>query len=167
MHVKNTYWRSYGVTETFRWSYRARYMYMKHGHWTQAYKVEFMPWKWDTSEDNLASHKSTMSATMKSTENVTQQACHYEDLLSVKMRKLRCYEHVTRLERLAKTILQGTVQRKKKLSKQKWSNSIFDWTGKSFDVTEVLAHNCINSSQLVYHSSTMQHAYDSDGLRNQ
>ena len=34
----------------------------------------------------------------------------YEDLISVKRRKLKSYGHVTRSSGLAKTVLQGTVQ---------------------------------------------------------
>ena len=48
-------------------------------------------------------------------QTITQQVRHYEDLLTtVKKRKLRWYGHVTRSDGLSKTILQGTVQGKRR-----------------------------------------------------
>ena len=56
----------------------------------------------------------------------------YEDLLtSVKRRKLKWYVHVKRSSRLAKTILQGTVQggRRRGRQRKRWEDNIKEWTG--------------------------------------
>ena len=101
---------------------------------------------------------------------VTQQVRHYEDLLTtVKKRKLRWYGHVTRSEGLAKTILQGTVQGKRRRGRQKkkWADNILEWTGKSFAVTQAIAHNRTRWSQLVHRSSIKQRPYDTGGIRDQ
>jgi len=101
---------------------------------------------------------------------ITQQVRDYEDLLTTaKKRKLRWYGHVTRSEGLAKTILQGKVQGKRRRGRQrrKWANDIRDWTRKDFSVTQALAHDRAKWSQLVHHSSTMQRPYDPGGLRDQ
>ena len=65
--------------------------------------------------------------------NRTRQAIGpHEDLLTtVKRRKLKWYGHVTRSTRLAKTILQGTVQggRRRGRQKKRWEDNIPEWTG--------------------------------------
>ena len=56
----------------------------------------------------------------------------YDELLTlVKKRKLRWFGHVSRYSGLAKTILQGTVQGKRRIGRQKkrWACNIEDWTG--------------------------------------
>ena len=56
----------------------------------------------------------------------------YEDLLtSAKRRKLKWYEHVTSSSGLAKTILQGTVQGRRRRGRQRkrWEDNIREWTG--------------------------------------
>ena len=55
----------------------------------------------------------------------------YEDLLtSVKRRKLKLYGHVTRSSGLAKTVLQGTVQRRRRgRQRKRWEDNIEEWTG--------------------------------------
>ena len=56
----------------------------------------------------------------------------YEDLITtVRKRKLRWYEHITRSTELAKMILQGTVQvaRRKGRQKNRWEDSISEWAG--------------------------------------
>ena len=56
----------------------------------------------------------------------------YEDLLTaVKRPKLKWYGHVTRSSRLAKTILQGTVQEGRRRSRQRkrWEDNMKEWTG--------------------------------------
>ena len=61
----------------------------------------------------------------------------YEDLLiSVKRRKLKWYGHVTRSSGLAKTILQGTVQRRRKRGRQRkrWEDNIKEWTGLEWNI---------------------------------
>ncbi|KAK3767206.1 hypothetical protein RRG08_018076 [Elysia crispata] len=65
---------------------------------------------------------------------VTQQVRHHEDLLAtVKKRKLRWYGHVTRSEGLTKTILERTVQGKRRRDRQKknWADNISEWKGKA------------------------------------
>ena len=55
----------------------------------------------------------------------------YEDLTSVKRRKLKWYGHITRSSGLAKTILQGTVQggRQRGRQRKRWEDNIKEWTG--------------------------------------
>ena len=66
-----------------------------------------------------------------------------EDLTTVKKRKLRWYGHVTRSSGLAKTVLQGTVEGRRRRGRQKkrWTDNIEEWTGKPFAETQALAHN--------------------------
>ena len=54
----------------------------------------------------------------------------YEDLNSVKTRKLKWHGHVTRSSGLAKTILQETVQGGKRRGRQRirWEDNIKEWT---------------------------------------
>ena len=61
----------------------------------------------------------------------------YEDLTSVKRRKLKWYGHVTRSSRLAKTILQGTVQggRRRGRQRKRWEDNIKEWTGLEWNIT--------------------------------
>ena len=101
---------------------------------------------------------------------ITQHVSHYEDLLTTaKKRKLRWYGHVTRSEGLAKTILQGTVQGKRRRGRQKkkWADNILEWTGESFAATQALAHDRTKWSQLVHCSTIMQRPYDPGWLRDQ
>ena len=55
----------------------------------------------------------------------------YEDLTTVKKRKLRWYGHKIRSTGLAKTILQGTVQggRRRGRQKKRWEDNVTEWTG--------------------------------------
>ena len=55
----------------------------------------------------------------------------YEDLTTVKKRKLRWYGHITRSTGLAKMILQSTVQggRRKGRQKKRWEDNVAEWTG--------------------------------------
>ena len=60
----------------------------------------------------------------------------YKDLLTtVKKRKLRWYGHITRSTRLAKMILQGTVQggRRRGRQKKRWEDNVTEWTGLKLD----------------------------------
>ena len=87
---------------------------------------------------------------------ITQQVRHYEDLLTtVRKRKLRWYGHVTRSDGLSKTILQGTVQGKRRRGRPRknWADNITEWTKMSFSTTQALAHNRHKWRQLVQHSS--------------
>ena len=59
----------------------------------------------------------------------------HEDLLTTVMRrKLQLYGHVFRSLGLAQTILQGTVKmgRRQGRQKQRWEDSIREWTGLEF-----------------------------------
>ena len=59
----------------------------------------------------------------------------YEELLTaIKKKKLQWYGHVARSGSLSKTIMQGTVQGKRKRGRQKkrWEDNIKEWTGLSF-----------------------------------
>ena len=70
----------------------------------------------------------------------------YEDLLTtVKKRKLGGYYHVTRSTDIAKTILQGTVDGKRRRARHqtKWADDIDieEWTAKPLSETQALAHD--------------------------
>ena len=96
---------------------------------------------------------------------ISQNVKHYEDLLTtVKKRKLKWYGHVTRASGLKKTILQGTVQGKRRRGRQrkKWADNITEWTGKDFATTQALAHDRKRWRKLVNRSS-LQCPYDPGG----
>ena len=59
----------------------------------------------------------------------------YEDLTTVKKRKLRWYGHKTRSTGLAKMILQGSVQggRRRGRQKKRWEDNVTEWTGLKLD----------------------------------
>ena len=95
----------------------------------------------------------------------SQHVKHYEDLLTtVKKKKLKWYGHVTRTNGLSKTILQGTVQGKRRRGRQrkKWADNITEWTGKNFAETQALAHDRKRWRTLV-NCSSMQCPYDPGG----
>ena len=57
----------------------------------------------------------------------------HEDLTIVKRRKLKWYGHVSRSPRLAKTILQGTVKRRRQgRQKKRREDNTREWTGVEF-----------------------------------
>ena len=62
---------------------------------------------------------------------IRQAIGHYEDLTTVKKRKLRWYGHKTRSTGLAKMILQGTVQggRRRGRQKKRREDNVTEWTG--------------------------------------
>ena len=96
---------------------------------------------------------------------ISQNVKHYEDLLTtVRKRKLKWYGHVTRASGLTKTILQGTVQGKRRRGRQrkKWADNITEWTGKNFAMTQALAHDRKRWRKLVNRSS-LQCPYDPGG----
>ena len=100
---------------------------------------------------------------------VKQHMSHYEDLLStVKRRKLKWYGHVTRSCGLSKTILQGTVQGRRRRGRQRkrWTDNIAEWTGKSFAQTQALAKQREKWRHLT-RLSVMQRPYDPGGLWDQ
>jgi len=59
---------------------------------------------------------------------------------------------------LSKTILQGTVQGKRKRGRQKkkWTDNITEWTKKTFAETQAVAHNRELWIQLVRQSLTVE-----------
>ena len=79
----------------------------------------------------------------------------YEDLTSVKRHKLKCYGHVTRSSGLAKTILQGTVQRGRRGSRQRkqWEDNIKEWTGLEWNIIPRKAENREEWRKLVVKST--------------
>ena len=86
------------------------------------------------------------------------QATIGDELLTlVKKRKLRCFGHVSRSSGLAKTILQGTVKRKRKRSRQKkrWEDNIKEWTGMDFACSTSAAENRSRWKGIVANSSVV------------
>ena len=67
----------------------------------------------------------------------------HEDLAIVKRRKLQWYGHVSRSSGLAKTILQGTVKRKRTQGRQRkrWEENIREWTGLEFAKSQRAVEN--------------------------
>ena len=67
----------------------------------------------------------------------------YEDLATVKRRKLKWYGHVTRSDGLTKVILQGTAEgsRRRGRPKNSWIDIIAEWTDTSFAGTQAMPHN--------------------------
>ena len=66
----------------------------------------------------------------------------FDELLTlVKKRKLRWFGHVSRSSGLAKTILQGTVKRKRGRQKKRWTDNIKEWTGTDFACSTRAAEN--------------------------
>ena len=62
----------------------------------------------------------------------------YEDFLTtVKRRKLKWYEHVTRSSGLDKPILQGTVQGGRRIGRQRkrWEDNFKEWIGLPWNIT--------------------------------
>ena len=59
---------------------------------------------------------------------------HEVFLTTVKRRKLKWYEHVSRSSGLVKTVLQGTVKGKRRRGRQKkrWEDNIREYTGLEF-----------------------------------
>ena len=70
---------------------------------------------------------------------IQQAITPHADLLTiVKRRKLKWYGYVSRSSGLAKTILQGTVKRARRLGRQKkmWEDNIREWAGLEFDKSQ-------------------------------
>lgn len=96
---------------------------------------------------------------------IEQHLGPHEDLLTiVKKRKLTWYGHTTRSSGLSKTILQGTVEgrRKRGGQKKKWADNIREWTGKRFAETQALAHDRDRWRAEVYRASRRR-PYDATG----
>ena len=82
----------------------------------------------------------------------------YDKLLTlVKDRKLRWFGHVSRTSGLAKTILQGTVKRKRKRGrpKKRWEDNIKEWTGINFASSTRAAVNRRRWKGIVVNSSVV------------
>ena len=79
----------------------------------------------------------------------------YEDLASVKRRKLKWYGHVTRSSGLAKTILQGTVQGRRRRGRQRKrrEDNIKEWTGLEWNTLLWKAENREEWRKLVVKST--------------
>ena len=76
-----------------------------------------------------------MLLTRKSVPRVQQAIGPHEDLLPiVKRRKLQWYGYVFRSSGLAKTILQGTVEGRRRQGRQRkrWEVNVREWTGLEF-----------------------------------
>ena len=71
---------------------------------------------------------------------------HEDPLTIVKRHKLQWYGHVSRSSGLAKTILQGTVKRRRRQGKQrkKWEDIIREWTGLEFSKSQGAVENTEN-----------------------
>ena len=66
----------------------------------------------------------------------------YDELLTlVKKRKLRWFGHVSRCSGLAKTILQGSMKRKRGRQKKRWEGNIKEWTEMDFASSARAAEN--------------------------
>ena len=81
----------------------------------------------------------------------------YEDLTSVKRRKLKWYGHVTRTSGLAKTILQGTVQggRRRGRQRKRWEDNIKEWTGLEWNIILRKTENREELKKLVVKSTVV------------
>ena len=65
-------------------------------------------------------------------EKIERNTGPYERLLTaVKKRKLKCFGHVSRTSGLAKTVLQGIVQgrRRRGGQRKRWGDNIVEWSG--------------------------------------
>ena len=80
----------------------------------------------------------------------------FDELLTlVKKRKLRWFGHVSRSSGLAKTILQGTVKRKRGRQKKRWEDNIKEWTGMDFASSTRAAENRSRWKGIVANSSVV------------
>ena len=81
----------------------------------------------------------------------------HEDLLTiVKRRKLQWYGHVSRSPGLAKTILQGTVRRRRQgRQRKRWEDNIREWTGLEFGKSQRVVENREKWRKLVAKSSVV------------
>ena len=81
----------------------------------------------------------------------------HEDLTSMKRRKLKWFGHVTRSSGLAKTVLQGTVQRRRRRGRQRkrWEDNIKEWTGLEWNILLRKAENREEWRKLVVKSTVV------------
>ena len=86
--------------------------------------------KIQTKEIKFSSSYKDHITNAESQNKITEAKGPHEELVTkVKEIKLRMYGPVTRPSRLAKTILQGTVQGKRK--RRRWEDNNTEWTGKA------------------------------------
>ena len=80
-----------------------------------------------------------------------------EHLTLVKKRNLRWFGHVSKSSGLGKTILQGTVQGKRKRDRQmkRWEDNIKEWTGMDFASSTRAAENRSRWKGIVANSSVV------------
>ena len=98
---------------------------------------------------------------------IRQHIGQHDDLLTmIKKRKMKCYSYVRWSDGLAKTVLHGTVQGKKRRGrrKKKWADNISEWTVKKIASTQALSHDRQKWNQLVRWSDT-QCPHDQAGYR--
>ena len=87
-----------------------------------------------------------------------EQIGKYDELLTlVKKRKLRWFGHVSRSSGLAKTILQDTVQGKRRKGRQKkmWEDNIKEWTEMDFSSSARAAEDRTRWKEIVVKSSVV------------
>ena len=95
---------------------------------------------------------------MKVRAKIQQAIGSHEDLLaSVTRRKQQWYGHVFRSSGLAKTILQGTANGRRRQSRQRkrWEDNIREWTGLEFAKSQRAVENREKWRKLVVKSSVM------------
>ena len=80
----------------------------------------------------------------------------YDDFLTLET-KLRWFDHDSRFSDLAKTILQGTVLRKRRRGRQKkrWKDNIKEWTGMDFASSTRAAEGKTRCKGIVANSSVV------------
>ena len=89
---------------------------------------------------------------------IQQSIGPHEDLLTtVRRRKLQRYGHVSRSSGLSKTILQGTVNGKRRQGRQRkrWEDNIKEWTGLEFAKSQKAVENREKWRKLVVKSSVV------------
>ena len=92
----------------------------------------------------------------------------YENLTSVKKRKLKRYGHVIRSSELAKTILQATVQggRRRDRQRKRWEDNIKEWTGLQRNILQKVENReewrklVVESTEMPQRSARLRDRYD-------
>ena len=89
---------------------------------------------------------------------IQQASGPHENLLTiVKRRKLQWYGHVSRLSRMVKTNLQGTVKGRRRQcgQRKRWEDNIREWTGLEFAKSQRAVENREKWRKLVAKSSVV------------
>ena len=111
-------------------------------------KNTIKPWKWGAT----ARYYTSQTKTMLPMSKIQQASRPHEDLLTIlRRRKLQWYGHVSCSSGLAKTILQGTVKggRRQGRQRQRWEDSIREWTGLEFGKSQRAVENREKCRKLV------------------